>query len=99
MQIVTSVLISALTLITGAFLRHIGKGFRAVREDFATLKEAQCALLRDRIVQGHEHFVAKQSIGTYSLSSINNMYQMYKQLGGNGFVDELMEEIRKLPIN
>jgi len=62
------------------------------------LLHAQKAVLRYQIVQAHEYFVCKETIGKYSLSSIEDMYEKYTSLGGNSFVHSLMEEIRELKI-
>ena len=74
------------------------KSVKDVWAAFSTLQEAQRAALRDRIVQAHDYFSEKGCIGKYSLSSLEDMFRCYTELGGNEFVHSLMEEIRKLPI-
>ena len=87
---------AALTAVTGGFFRGIWKLFRSAREDFSNIRQAQCAMLRDRIVEAHDHYSRRGEVGTYALSALNELYRLYKQLGGNGFVDELMTEINHL---
>ena len=65
---------------------------------FKIIKKAQSALIRDRIVQGHAYFMEKESIELHALRSFEEMYSAYKNLGENGFVDQLMEDIHELNI-
>lgn len=68
------------------------------KQENALIKEAMQALLRDRIIQGYNHYVhEKKHCPIYALQSIRSMYNAYHALGGNGAVDKLMEDIEDLP--
>lgn len=97
-EIVTVIVTSALTSITGALVVYIRKLLSDSKGTHKTLKQSQQALLRYQIVQAHDYFRSKGSIGKYSLSTLEELYKSYKELGGNGFVAGIMEEIREIPV-
>lgn len=61
-----------------------------------TLKEGLMVLARDRLNQAHRYFTNKEEIDMNSLSALESLYSSYKTLGGNGFVEDIMKDIRKL---
>lgn len=93
-QVITIICSAVVTAATTAFLAAIKSNFR----HFKALQSAQKTLIKDRIVQAHDYFCGKGSIGKYSLATIEELYQVYKDLGGNSFVESLMHEIRELEI-
>ena len=42
-------------------------------------------------MQAHDYFRSKGSIGKYSLSTLEDLYKSYKELGGNGMAAKLVE--------
>lgn len=94
LQAANIVLTGILTAATGyciKFLKREAKGYKAI-------KETQRALLKDRIVQTHDYFCEKESIGKYSLETVEDLFKQYQNLGGNSFVLGMVDEIRELPI-
>lgn len=50
------------------------------------------------ITKEHHFFCYKQKwIDNYSLDSIEKRYRHYKDMGGNSYIDSLLEELRALP--
>lgn len=93
-EILSVILSTVLTSCTGAFVVYA----RKVLSRFAVIGTVQRLLVKDRIVQAHDYFVGKGSIGKYSIATLEELFAEYEKLGGNGFVHGLMEEIRELPI-
>lgn len=56
------------------------------------------ALLRDRILQAHRYLMGREFITQDEYESVTAMFQSYKDLGGNHFVDRLMQDIDKKKI-
>lgn len=56
------------------------------------------ALLRDRLVQAYYHYSERGWVTLHGLESVNKMYQEYHNLGGNGTVSKLVEDINKLDV-
>ena len=56
------------------------------------------ALLRDRLVQAYYHYYERGWITLHGLEAVEKMYTEYHNLGGNGTVTKLMEDLRELPV-
>ncbi len=93
-EVLSVILTTILTSCTGAFILYA----RRMLARFTAIGTVQRLLVKDRIVQAHDYFVGKGSIGKYSLATLEELFGEYERLGGNGFVHGLMEEIRELPI-
>lgn len=55
------------------------------------------AILRDRIIQAYNHYHDQGYCPIYARENIENMYNQYHNLGGNGTITDLYNELRKLP--
>ena len=65
-------------------------------EDFhSEQKVYNVAMIRHDIVQVYEFYRSAASIPTDVYESTMNLYDKYKEIGGNGFVDGLIEEMKK----
>lgn len=62
------------------------------------LKLGIMSLARDRINQAHKYYTELGKIDRSSLESIESLYNSYKELGGNGFVSDLIKDIRNLKV-
>lgn len=64
----------------------------------AKMKSALLASTRDRINQAHDYYMRKDFIGTHSLYIIEQLYESYKELGGNSFISDQMKDIHSLEV-
>lgn len=55
------------------------------------------ALLRDRIIDQYNKYSDRGFIPIYARESIAQMYMEYKNLGGNGAIEHLVEKLHDLP--
>ena len=55
-------------------------------------------LLKDRIKHLAKGYIARGSKTAEELEDLIEMHHIYKKLGGNGFCDALMEQVRTIPI-
>lgn len=53
--------------------------------------------IKSFIVKEHHHFVEIGWIDDFSLDTIEKRYSHYVEEGGNSYVSDLMEDLRKLP--
>lgn len=56
------------------------------------------ALLRDRIVQAYYHYSERGWITLHGLEAVEKMYAEYHNLGGNGAVTKLIEDLKELEV-
>lgn len=62
------------------------------------MKSALLASTRDRINQAHDYYMRKDFIGAHSLYIIEQLYEAYKELGGNSFISDQMKDIHGLEV-
>ena len=55
-------------------------------------------LLKDRIKHLAKGYISRGSKTAEELEDLIEMHHIYKKLGGNGFCDALMEQVRTIPI-
>ena len=60
--------------------------------------EAIKALLRHSILGVYDFCKTTKKITRYQLQNVHFLYAIYKKLGGNSFIDEIMEEIKEFEI-
>lgn len=59
---------------------------------------AMVALLRDRFYEGYKIYVQQGYYPIPDREVMQDIYQQYHALGGNGVITHLMEELDELPI-
>ena len=55
------------------------------------------ALLRDRLLQGYRHYLAKGFADYEDRENLENIWIQYHALGANGIMDDLRDQFRALP--
>ena len=84
-------------LIVSAFIYACRK-MQAKFDEQDAVKLGVQALLRDRILQGYNHY--EMDYGYCPISArenIQNLYKQYTALGGNGVIVELVSKLMALP--
>ena len=69
---------------------------RVEEQNTATMLGVQ-ALLRDRLRQAFNHYLARGWIGADDRSNIDNMYVQYEALGENNVISDIYNQVRALP--
>ena len=67
------------------------------RKEYALMREANQALMREVIRTAHKESIAAGAIDEDELEHIENVYAIYSALGGNGTGARWMDELRNLP--
>ncbi len=96
--------IIALATLGGLILRQIKKLMKqhtapleALKKSLDSNNAATRAGLKYSIVRAHEDYTKAGKIGRLTLECVLDMFRQYQALGGNGFVEELVADLRKLP--
>ena len=55
-------------------------------------------LLRVTLIEYHDKYMALGKIPSYAYENFDDMYESYHELGGNGMVTHMYEDIKKLEI-
>lgn len=61
------------------------------------LKLGVQALLRDRIIQLHDHYMDKGYMPIHAKNNLENLHNNYADLGANGVIDAIYREAMELP--
>lgn len=56
-------------------------------------------LLRSQLIDYHSKYMKRGSIPSYAYENFIEMYEAYHELGGNGMVTHMKEEIEELSFN
>lgn len=89
--------ISAMALVLVAVIEAGAARERKKTKGQSALVDGVQALLRDRIIQAHNHYAEKGYIPVYGMENVLAMYDAYHELGGNGTVTKLVDDLRELP--
>lgn len=71
-------------------------GKRKIKEQ-DLIKTGMMALLRNELVRSYNEYTHKQYCPIYAKENIENLYNQYHALGGNGTVTDLYEKLMDLP--
>ena len=93
-SIALSYLIPALL---GAGIGFLSSKLKKNREKEKAIEEGVQALLRNELVREYREYKAKGELSILDKDNIEAMFKQYKNLGGNGTVKHLVEEILELP--
>lgn len=77
-------------------LRESRKQANTTKE--SAIKEALCCLLRVKLIEYHDKYMELKEIPSYAYQNWVMMYGAYHDLGGNGMITKMDEEIKKLTI-
>jgi hypothetical protein len=69
---------------------------RMEEQNTATMLGVQ-ALLRDRLLQAFEHYLARGWITAGERDNVENMYTQYEALGPNNVISDIYNQVRALP--
>ena len=80
-----------------ALYRKITRKLQKQAADQKALKEGTQSLLRSEIIRCYDMYMERGSISIHGRESMEAMYKAYHQLGGNGTITKLFEELGELP--
>lgn len=87
-----------ITFILGTALGVIGAKLKSETKKNKALLNAVQSLLRDRLIEKYRLFKTKGEMTILDKENIDHLYTEYKNLGGNGTVKELYEDMEDIEI-
>ena len=91
-----SIIIYIATTIIGAILGFIVAKFKKNKKKDLAIEQGVQALLRNEIIRGYREFESKGEISILDKENLEEMFEQYKNLGGNGTVKKMMDELISL---
>lgn len=86
----------ALPIILTALMGYIVWLLKNQKKDRDANSKGTMLLLRVQLIEYHDRYMALGHIPSYAYENFVEMYEAYHQLGGNGMVTKMNEEIHEL---
>lgn len=83
--------------VVGCALRLLWGRLQAYNTQQENLRYGVLALLRNSLIRNYNDYMHRGYVPIYAMDSIETMYQAYRDLGGNGAVTKLYQELKELP--
>ena len=77
------------------FSKDLDRMDRKLEDFHSEQKSINLVMLRHDIVQVYEYYKSSAAIPTDLYESTMNLYDQYKAAGGNGFITEIIEEMKE----
>lgn len=84
------------TTIIGAILGFIAAKYKKNKKKDLAIEQGVQALLRNEIIRRYREFESKGEISILDKENLEEMFEQYKNLGGNGTVKKMMDELLNL---
>ena len=87
-----------ITFILGTVIGFIGTFLKKENKKNKAIENAVQSLLRDRLIEKYRTFKTKKQMTILDKENIDHLYKEYINLGGNGTIKELMEDMDDIEI-
>ena len=81
----------------GWLIRRINKRVKDAAEKNTAIELGIQALLRAQMISDYNHYFEKGSAPIYARENFENIYQQYRNLGGNGVMVDIHSKFMALP--
>lgn len=97
METIMAVIPSIICAICTALMGYVTSRLKLITSHVKANNAATLAMLRDRIAQACRQYQERGSISAYEAYTLQEMYEQYKALGGNGYITAQFERTISLP--
>jgi hypothetical protein len=97
-EVILKVILTAVSFITTGLLGYFSAKVKSYKEKDLRQEEALKCLLRSNITSKYYVYSEMGEIPYYEKENIDRMFEQYKKMGGNSYVDTIVREINALPI-
>lgn len=95
-QILLQTYTVALPIVLTALMGYIVWILKRQKKDRDANSKGTMLLLRVQIIEYHDKYVREGKIPSYAYENFDEMYQAYHELGGNGMITKMYEEVQEL---
>ena len=93
LQYYLQIILTFTVTLLGGYYKRVRKTFKGVLEDNILLKNGMIAMLRESIMLKGERLLKQEIISRDDLQEFKELYQPYKDLGGNSIAKKMYEKI------
>jgi hypothetical protein len=80
------------------FIQSLKTGQKEIKDELRNNSYATKKQIKYTLTRLHREATSRGFLSRYELECAEDLYTEYKRLGGNSFIDKVMEELRNLPI-
>lgn len=91
--------LQAFEIVLTAFMGYIVWLLKQQKKERDANSRGTMLLLRVQLIEYHDKYMAKGNIPSYAYQNFCEMYEAYHELGGNGMITKMHEEIHELHLN
>lgn len=95
--IITSVVSCVVSFFFGGALTIMSTKWKKAIKREKALQEGMQSLLRDKLIEFHDKYTERGYCPIYVKESVQKSYESYHELGGNGVITTLYNELMRLP--
>ena len=85
-----------LPIVLTALMGYIVWILKHQKKDRDANSKGTMLLLRVQIIEYHDKYIREGKIPSYAYENFDEMYQAYHELGGNGMITKMYEEVQEL---
>lgn len=97
-MILETILKWLIPFILGAIISFVSSLFKKEKNKNKALENAVQSLLRDRLIEKYRLYKTRGEMTILDKENIDHLYSEYINLGGNGTVKELFEDLQHIQI-
>lgn len=97
-EIILKIVLTVLGFIITSLLGYLTAKVKEYRKKDKTQEEALKCLLRSAITSKYYVYTEIGEIPQYEKENLVYMFEQYKNMGGNSYINQIMVEISNLPI-
>lgn len=73
------------------------KNLEENKAQITNIRQGLLSLLRNSIIKNYDDYKEREYIPIYALENVEELYKAYHNLGGNGTITKLHDELMNLP--
>ena len=97
-EIIVKTILTIVSFVVTGVLGYLTAKIKQNKEKDNRQEESLKCLLRSSITSKYYVYSELKTIPLYEKENLNYMYEQYKKMGGNSYINEIMGEINNLPI-
>lgn len=90
------ILIKILDIVLTALMGYVVYLLKKQKKDRDANSKGTMLLLRVQLIEYHDKYMAQGDIPSYAYENFVEMYESYHELGGNGMITKMYQEIQEL---
>ena len=97
-EILMKIILTCVGFVVTGFLGYFVAKIKGYKEKETRQEETLKCLLRSNITSKYYVYSELKEIPYYEKENIDRMFEQYKKMGGNSYVDTIVREINSLPL-